>query len=90
METLSLLSLSFSEILGIELVDAFATFIVLSYCKFLFTSFDILSGVKVYDINGNFKMYVSMNASIEYFGHKHLPFALLAIAVLFTLFQRYC
>ena len=69
-----------------SLVDAFATFLLLSYVKFLSVSFDILMPTLLWDKWGSHKstmMYY--DGSVEYFGVEHLPYALLAI-IMFIIF----
>ena len=72
-----------------SIIDAFATFILLSNIKLLSVSFDLLTPTFVYNMNntvvGTFLYY---DASVEYFGKKHLPYAILALFVvlIFILF----
>ena len=72
-----------------SLVDAFATFLLLSYTKFLSVSLDLLAPVQVMNSHSNKlnQRYLYWDATIEFFGRKHLPYAILALAVLiiFTL-----
>ena len=71
------------------LVDAFATFLLLSYVKFTSVSLDLLMPSPVWDTNGKQQWpMLYYNGTMEYFGRDHLPFAVLAITVLllFTLF----
>ena len=67
-----------------SLIDAFATFLLLSYVKFLSVSFDLLLPVNLQNVHGDTlnQMYVYYNATIPYFGEQHLPYATLAITVL--------
>ena len=66
-----------------SLVDAFATFLLLSYVKFLSASFDILMPTFSWDIESTVQPpVVYYDGTVEYFGKEHLPYALLAIAVL--------
>ena len=67
-----------------SLIDAFCTFLLLSYFKFLSVSFDLLVPVSVFNIHGetNGKYYLLFDGSVEYFGPEHLPFGILALAVL--------
>ena len=69
-----------------SLIDAFATFFLLSNVKLLCSSLDLLAPVTVYQLNttGHFSSSVRLynDATIEYFGRKHLPYAILAITVL--------
>ena len=63
-----------------SLIDAFATFILLSCVKFLSVSFDLLIPARLYDIHGeNTGTY---DGTIEYFEKEHLPYAIVAIAML--------
>ena len=66
-----------------SLIDAFCTFLLLSYFKFLIVSFDLLVPVRIFDIHGETdrKHYLLFDGSVEYFGPKHLPFGILAVAV---------
>ena len=66
-----------------SLIDAFATFLLLSYMKFLSVSFDLLSPVRIFNIYGkSSKLYLYWDGTIEYFGSEHLPYAILALVVL--------
>ena len=66
-----------------SLVDAFASFLLLSYVKFLSVSFDFLMPVHVYDVQGeSMEPYLYFDGTVEYFGKQHLPYAILAITVL--------
>ena len=66
-----------------SLVDAFATFLLLSYVKFLSASFDILMPTFSWNIEYTLQpLVVYYDGTIGYFGKEHLPYALLAIAVL--------
>ena len=72
-----------------SLIDAFATFFLLSIMKFLNTSFDILTPVTVYHLNSTGHLSHSRrhycDATLPYFGERHLHYIILAIVVL-TLF----
>ena len=71
------------------LVDAFATFLLLSYIKFASVSLDLLMPSPIWNTNITLQRpVVYYNGTMEYFGRDHLPFAVLAITVLllFTLF----
>ena len=68
-----------------SLIEAFATFIMLSYVKIINTSFDILRPVQVYNVTGQVVgLYTYYNGSLEYFGRDHLPYAVLAIFMFLT------
>ena len=67
-------------------VGAFATYMFLSYIKFMNICFDLLFPVKICDISSSHSCrYAVFNeASIPYFGREHLPYALPAIGILFV------
>ena len=67
-----------------SLIDAFATFLLLSYAKLLSVSFDILYPTPIYNESGKplNKSYLYFDATVEYFGKEHLPYAITAIVVL--------
>ena len=66
-----------------SLIDAFATFFILSNVKILAASAEILIPIEVYhlDIEGNMTRSWKpfYNAALPYFSDKHLPYAVLAI-----------
>ena len=70
--------------LNFSLVHAFSSFLLLSFSKILFVSFQLLSTTNLYDPKGQVvgPTMVYYDASIGYFGSTHLPFALLSIFVL--------
>ena len=69
-----------------SVIDSFATFFLLSNVKFLSVVYDLLSPVEVYQLSssGNFSISQKLyyDATIDYFGSTHLPYAILAIVVL--------
>ena len=66
-----------------SIVNAFATFLLLSYVKLLYVSSDLLIPTQVYNINGSLVgLYLYYDATIEYFGEEHLPYGVLALFVL--------
>jgi len=66
-----------------SIVEAFATFLLLSYIKLRSVSFDLLAPTRVYHVNGSLVgMYLYYDATVEYFGDKHLPYAVLALFVM--------
>ena len=68
-----------------SLIEAFATFILLSYVKVINISFDILIPTRFHNVSGQVVgLYAYYNGSLEYFGHDHLPYALLAIFIFIT------
>ena len=63
-------------------INAFITFLTLSYVKLISVSFDLLVYINVYNSSGeNLGAYLFHDASIKYFGQEHLPYAILAILV---------
>ena len=65
-----------------SLVDAFATFLLLSYVKFLSVSFDILQPTFLWNMRHEQQAtMLYYDGTIEYFGRKHLPYAVLAVTV---------
>lgn len=64
-----------------SLIEAFASFILLSNVKILGVCVDLLCSTKAYDSHGTklYHGYVYYDANIEYFSPKHLPFAILAL-----------
>lgn len=66
-----------------SLIDALATFLLLSYVKFLNVSYDILSPLTVYNVSGHtLRPCLLYDGTVEYFGKEHLPYAILALGVL--------
>ncbi len=69
-----------------SLIDSSATFFFLSNVKILSVSFDLLVPVQVFQLNSTGHLSTSWrlyyDATIPYFGERHLPYAILAIAVL--------
>jgi len=65
-----------------SVIDAFATFLLLSYSKILWVSFELLVPTRVYDVYGQcLGLYLFYDAEIEYFGKEHLPYAILALII---------
>ena len=70
-----------------SLIEAFASFLLLSYVKFLSVTFYFLLPVYVYNVHGDpMELYLFFDGTVEYFGKQHLPYAILAIIVL-TIFN---
>ena len=100
----------FSRIMDIQssIIKAFATFLLLSYAKLLNATLDLLLPIKVYHIHPHgesYNWYVFYDASYQYFGKDHLPYALISVAIFISLglspllllifypmscFQKYC
>ena len=73
-----------------SVINAFATFLLLSYSKLLTVSYSLLDASTLYNNRGERvgPSVLFFDSSIEYFSIQHLPFAVLAISVLlvFVLF----
>ena len=66
-----------------SVIDAFSTFILLSYMRFLNTSIDLMIATSVFDVHGsNLGTFLYYNSTIAFMGRQHLPYATLAIIVL--------
>ena len=67
-----------------SVIDAFATFLILSYLKFISVSTDLLIPIQLFDVHGKplHKLYLYNDASTEYFGKEHTPYAIMALTVL--------
>ena len=68
-----------------SLLNTFATFFLLSYSKILFTSANILSGVKLYDNvqkEVNDSPILLYDSSLKYFGHNHAPYVCLSLSII--------
>ena len=66
-----------------SLIDAFATFLLLSYVKFLSVSIDILAPTFLWDSRGERQpTMLYYDGTVEYLSMEHLPYAILSIIVL--------
>ena len=66
-----------------SVIDGFASFILLSHMKILYTSSYLLYATNVYDIHGHWKgKYLLIDPSIAYFSAGHLPYAICAVLLL--------
>ena len=67
-----------------SLIQAFATFLTLSYVKMLTTSFDLLTPVHLKTVEGRTlnQTHLFINGEIAFFGSEHLPYGVLAVVVL--------
>ena len=64
-------------------IDSFATFFFLSYIKIISVSMDILVPTQIYQLGSNKSTYgLYYSPSVAYFGHDHLPYAIIAIIIL--------
>ena len=70
------------------LIDVFATFILLSYAKLVFTCFRIISFKATYNAH-NFStqkiLHVESDPNMGYFSAEHLPYAIVAITIFLLL-----
>ncbi len=67
-----------------SVIDAFATFFLLSNIKFFSVSFDLLVPIPVYELHHdhyNYTWGLYYSGDIEYFGPEHLPYGILDILV---------
>ena len=66
-----------------SLIEAFGTFILLSYVKILNVSFDILTPTVLYDVHGNRmpSLYLYYDGTYKYFGRHHMTYAFLALGM---------
>lgn len=71
-----------------SLMNAFVTFFLISFMKFLSTSVDLLIPTYIHSAEGNTYMASYYDASLKFFSQEHLPLALTALLVLifFVLF----
>ena len=61
-------------------IDAYTTFLFLSFIKILCVSGDLLMPVRAHFLNNNsVKWVLFYDATLDYFGREHLPYAILAI-----------
>ena len=65
-----------------SIIDAFVTFFLLSTTKFFNVSFHLLMPTVFTAYSDSLGLYLYENASIKYFGPKHLPYGLLALAIM--------
>ena len=76
-----------------SVINAFATFLLLSHLKLLTVSYSLLDATELYNNRAERvgPSVLFFDASIEYFSSQHLPFAMLALCVLlmFVLFPLF-
>ena len=66
-----------------SMINVFSTFFLLLYVKLLSVSFTLLMPTTLYDIHGHkIGYFLYYDASIRYFGEKHLPYGVTASVVL--------
>ena len=68
-----------------SMIDAFATTLLLTNIKLQSVSFDLLTPVKVYHLydtgNWTYSYRLFYDATVPYFGSRHLPYAIIAVLV---------
>ena len=64
-----------------SVVNAFATFLLLSFCKTCSISFNLLQNVKVWDICGSNNNRLYYEASVEPYSTEHIPFLVMSIVM---------
>ena len=66
-----------------SIIDAFGSFLLLSYMKLLNTSVDLLITTELFDVHGSrVGHYLYYDATIEFMGPQHSLYAILALSVL--------
>ena len=65
----------------ISIVDAFATYVLLSYTKLMYVSFLLLSYSKVYG-DKDTKKVLDFDPSVEYLSSKHTPYVILSVVII--------
>ena len=67
-----------------SLVDAFATFLLLSYVKILNISIGLLTPTALYNVHGQklHEYVLYFDGTVQYFSKDHIPYAILAILML--------
>ena len=64
-----------------SLIDAFASFIVLSYIKIGYTTFLILQPTWIFSSNGRGGLFVFIDPSVQFFRIRHLTYAVPAVVI---------
>ena len=65
-----------------SIIDAFATFLLLSYVKLLNTSYSLLLSLSIHNKCGRWlPLFLYYDATIKFLGPQHMPYACLAIIV---------
>ena len=70
-----------------SVIDVFATFLFLSYTKLLTVSAFLLQGATVFNMTAQpsvVEVVAYFDPSVPYFGRGHLPYAVVALLILFT------
>ena len=65
-----------------SLIDAFASFFLLSYVKIMNVTMDLLDSTEIHQLGLNIStLGVFYSPTVTYFGHDHLPYAIFALTV---------
>ena len=65
-----------------SIIDAFATFLLLSYIKFLSVSGDLLLTTPVFNIHGSrIGHFMYYDGTVEFMGPQHMPYFIIAIII---------
>ena len=69
-----------------SIINAFATFLLLTYIRLLSVSFDLLTPTHIFDTHGKMRgLFLYSGGAVKYFGKEHLPYAILALIVMLFL-----
>ena len=71
-----------------SVIDSFTIFFLLAHVNVLSVTTDLLTGTQMNQLGSNtstFGIYYSPTVTVQYFGHEHMPYAILAL-VIFALF----
>ena len=69
-----------------SIINAFATFLLLTYIRLLSISFDLLTPTHIFDTHGKMRgLFLYSGGAVKYFGKEHLPYAILALIVMLFL-----
>ena len=65
-----------------SIIDAFATFLLLSYVKFLSVSGTLLLTTPIFDIRSRVGYFMFYDPSVEFMGEQHMPYFIISMTVL--------
>ena len=69
-----------------SIINAFATFLFLTYVRLLSVSSLLLIPTHIFDAHGNARgLFLFSDGSVKFFGNEHLPYAILAVIVMLFL-----
>ena len=67
----------------LSIIDAFATFVLLSYIKFVSVSGELILSTPVFNIHGSMVGdYMFYDGTVEVLGQQHMPYFIIAITIL--------